>query len=617
MPPEAHRRGGGYLTHPWVLAALWALAVATAALLIRRYWIPLDDGTLAQSAERVLAGQLPHRDFADPYSGLNALLGAAAFKLFGVRLISLRIPLVAAFAVWLPGVWLLARRTASSAGALWVSVLAVTGSMLAYPAAMPTWFALFAVTWGVWFLLRGLEGTGGRRWLFAAGLMAGVALLFKVVGLYFLAASLLSVAWRRSDGTRVGAAVLVAGVGAFLVVLARLLMPVATPSVVYTFFLPTAALAVPLVRRGLTRPPDPSTGSGTMVADGTALLMGVALPVAIFLLPYAASGSVGAWMDGVFFAPGRRFQSASSPPGSVWTLVPGAVAVGLAVAAARIPPRVERWAALFLAAGLAVGLALDDALEGGVMGVLWYGARGWLPALALVSAAILVSRSDAASDPHASSGPAESDAHSEGAGRNLALFALLTTASLWALVQFPYAAPAYFFYVAPLAVLATAAAAREGVLRPGPVLTLAAVVYLFLAAGYVTGVAASGTAPLALERGGLRVSPADANLYADLTDEVARHLDGGGLWAGPDAPEVYFLAGIPNPTRTLYEFLDSEPLTPDGLDGLVREHDVRVAVLNTRPLFSPVLDGRLLDFLVTRFPERRSVGPFVVRWRTP
>ena len=97
----------------WWTIASWAAAVTVVAALIGRYWIPLDDGTLAQSAERVLSGELPHRDFHDPYTGLNAVVGALAFRLFGVNLLSLRIPLVVGFALWLPAVWLLARRFGS------------------------------------------------------------------------------------------------------------------------------------------------------------------------------------------------------------------------------------------------------------------------------------------------------------------------------------------------------------------------------------------------------------------------------------------------------------------------------------------------------------------------
>ena len=91
----------------------------------------------------------------------------------------------------------------------------------------------------------------------------------------------------------------------------------------------------------------------------------------------------------------------------------------------------------------------------------------------------------------------------------------------------------------------------------------------------------------------------------------------GGLWAGPDAPEVYFLAGVPNPTPTLYEFLDPDPRSPDDLATLFRVHDVRVVVLNARPLFSPSMDSASVARIVTLFPDSTTVGPFVVRWRLP
>ena len=69
---------------------------------------------------------------------------------------------------------------------------------------------------------------------------------------------------------------------------------------------------------------------------------------------------------------------------------------------------------------------------------------------------------------------------------------LLAAAALWSLVQFPYSAPAYFFYAAPLGVLATAAVVGRGWLRGGPMLGLVAGTYLFLGGGYVFGVAAVG-----------------------------------------------------------------------------------------------------------------------------
>ena len=53
--------------------------------------MPFDDGALAQSAERLLQGQLPHRDFDEIYTGGLTFLNAGAFRLFGISLWSLRL----------------------------------------------------------------------------------------------------------------------------------------------------------------------------------------------------------------------------------------------------------------------------------------------------------------------------------------------------------------------------------------------------------------------------------------------------------------------------------------------------------------------------------------------
>src|SRR5947209_11714694 len=75
----------------WIVVVflLVGSAVYTAHFLPRS-WAPEDEGTLAQPALRVLEGQLPHRDFDDVYTGGEAFLNAAAFRIFGIRLISMR-----------------------------------------------------------------------------------------------------------------------------------------------------------------------------------------------------------------------------------------------------------------------------------------------------------------------------------------------------------------------------------------------------------------------------------------------------------------------------------------------------------------------------------------------
>jgi hypothetical protein len=619
------------LRRPVVLALLWAGAVAVVALAAGRFWIPLDAGTLAQSAERVLHGQLPQRDFGDPYSGLNAMVGALAFEVFGVRLSALRIPLVVGFAAWLPGLWLVARRFVEPAAAAGAVVLAAILSVPAYPEAMPTWFSLFAVTWGLWCLLRFLEG-GPRGWLAAAGAMAGVAVLFKVVGLYFVAAALLAVAAHRAHGSRPYRAVAVAGVLAFLALLGHLVLPGAGASGVWHFFVPALALGWVVAWRGWKgwrgRAGDATQdGAGVrpLLADGVALALGLAIPVVVFLVPYALGGGLGAWFRGVLLLPERRLQGAASPPGPFWTVVPGVVAVAVTASTIRLRGAPARRTALALAALLALGLALDDALQGGVMSVLWYALRGWIPALVVWGALVCGSGSEALGATASSTSPeaipsgripdGASAAAAARHGSAAAVLAVLAAAGLWALVEFPYDAPAYFFYVAPLGVLATLAVVGVYRRRAGPVLALLAATAAFLGAGYGAGVALSSPTLLDLPRGGIRVSTADARVYETLARTVREHADGGGLWAGPDAPEVYYLTGLSNPTPTLYEFLDAAPPRVAGLDTLFAAHDVRVVVLNRKPLFSAPATADVVTWLYREFPGGRDVGPFSVRWK--
>ena len=61
--------------------------------------------------------------------------------------------------------------------------------------------------------------------------------------------------------------------------------------------------------------------------------------------------------------------------------------------------------------------------------------------------------------------------------------------------------------------------------------------------------------PLTLARGGLVVGARDAARYDSLVGLLQAHASGGYVYAAPDCPEVAFLAGLKNPTRTIWEFL--------------------------------------------------------------
>jgi hypothetical protein len=85
-----------------VCLVLWLGTGAYLLPFVDRGWIAHDDGMLGQTAERVLAGEIPHRDFDDPYTGGLAYLHAVALKIFGVRLLSLRWLLLGVTLAWVP-----------------------------------------------------------------------------------------------------------------------------------------------------------------------------------------------------------------------------------------------------------------------------------------------------------------------------------------------------------------------------------------------------------------------------------------------------------------------------------------------------------------------------------
>ncbi len=628
--PGMPSRSSRVAAHPLTLALSWTVAVAALAWVAGRFWIPLDDGTLAQSAERVLGGELPHRDFGDPYTGLNAVLGAAAFRLLGVELPSLRVPLVAGYALWLPAVWLVARRLARPVPALVATALAAVASVGTYPAAMPGWFGLFLATWGLWCLLRFLDSEN-RGWLVGVGLAAGVSILFKVTGLYFLAAVLLTLAWHRAgsagrrpeggvragpdEGAREGfstwripvyPAAVATGVLAFWLLLGRLLVGRAGLAGLVHFLLPGVVLGAALVARswraaGRAHHPSAEGPLGAplqaLLADGVVLLSALAFPVLLFLLPYAESGSVGLWVEGVFLLPSTRFASAASGAGSPGTVVPGLVGVAVLALSGRVRGVDRPRLAAALAIALLAAVTLDDVLDGAVLASFWYGVRSWTPWLMAWGAHVALRRAEA-----------------DGADAS-ALFAVVAVAGLWALVQFPYASPAYVFYLLPLTVLATLAVTGRTAVGHGPVTAVPAALLLVLAGAYVGGVAASGEARLPGERGGLLVSAEDARVYGDLVTGVERRAEPGDtLWAGPDAPEIYFLTGRPNPGPVLYEFLGAPGRPETTRAG--PPPGTRVAVLHTRPLFSPAPSAALRADLEARgFRRVETVGPFELHVR--
>jgi hypothetical protein len=121
--------------------------------------------------------------------------------------------------------------------------------------------------------------------------------------------------------------------------------------------------------------------------------------------------------------------------------------------------------------------------------------------------------------------------------------------------------------------------------------------------------------PLTLERGGVVVPTVEARTYEELIPLLTTHARGGYTWAAPDAPEVYFLSGLRNPTRSLYEFFENPVGYQERTLALLDAHGITAVVVNQHPFFSAGITVGMYRAITSRYPHSRIVGPFDVRWR--
>jgi Dolichyl-phosphate-mannose-protein mannosyltransferase len=167
-----------------------ALALAIVALvfalplrgLLRSPGPPMEEGFMLVFPEQVLKGAIPNRDFLHLYGPGSLWALAGVFKVFGVSLLSERwFGLVQQLAIVF-GVYALARR--------WGRILAVAAAVTSGLIIIP--FGLTALAWvgGVGLAVCGLaagvearanrDDRGARRWALVAGLLLGLAVLFRL-----------------------------------------------------------------------------------------------------------------------------------------------------------------------------------------------------------------------------------------------------------------------------------------------------------------------------------------------------------------------------------------------------------------------------------------------------
>jgi len=607
--------------HWFALLIVWAISIGYMATHLKRGWVPSDEGYLGQTAERVLHGELPHRDFDETYTGGMTFLHAFAFRELGTNLGSLRIILFAFFVAWVPAVFYVASRFASACAAGGVTLLALAWSVPNYPAAVPSWYNLFFATFGAAALLRYLE-VHSRRWVFLAGVCAGISILAKITGLYFFAGVLLFFVFceqglsrecsqKSSDRARFYTTTIVSCLILFLILLFRLIHKLPELSFLTYFFVPSVALVIFLVARECAGIPSSDHQRFSNLLDPCLpFVIGTAIPPTAFFLLFAHFRAVHALLYGVFTLPMKRFVFAVMPPHNpilMAEMIPFFVPVLLASECGRLGRML--WGGIlttFLV--LVLVFSRDSTL---LYGLGWRSLTTAIPALILAGVLILgVSRS----------------------GQRMTLLRkqeimlLLCVTALTSIVQFPWADPIYNFYVAPLEIL-TAVALCSSMNRP-PKLTywaLGAFYFLFVifrvSPGFIPNMGVYFAPDMQVERltiaraGGLRVTRVSAASYEELVSVVQSHAIGRFIYATSDCPEVYFLSGLENPTRTFTDEFDEPSGRTERILQTLAEKNVSVVAINHMPGWSPMPEPILMRALKQRYPHSARIGRFEVRWK--
>ena len=604
-----------------VFLLVWIVSAAYVFPFRLRGWIPPDDGVLAHSAERVLNGDIPHRDFPEIYTGGLSYWNALALRLFGIRLSSLRLMLFLSFLAFVPAVFAIASRFGSPVLSGLITLLAVAWSVPNHFSAIPSWYNLFLAAWGVLALMRHVE-TGQSRWLWLAGLLAGISCLFKVIGAHFIAASLLFLVYRERDLSASAGLIagkrrfsgylffLTAGLALFLAALLLTVRSHLREMEFVHFVAPAAMVCGFLIWRE-------ATGDAGSFARRIPVLMrlvlpfaaGALVPILLFLIPFARGGALGDLWRGVVEGTGTHLQFIQEwlpPLSALWAALPYTVILG----AGSLRP--IRFAGLFLAL---LGVILAGALwlsgdAPNVYRAAWYSIRS-LGVSAVFAACLRLTQS------------LRHDFWSPETRQKI--FLLAAVVAVAGLVQFPFAAPLYFCYVAPLIALLIFALVGSEPKPPWPVhaaMFVFALLFavLWLNTGYVYALGRrferyNPSLVLDLPRaGGIRVPAEDAAVYGPLIRLVQEKSGGRPIFAGPDCLQVHFLSGLPDTVS----YGPGSPRIPmqrvSEIYRSLEKKGSRVVVMNFKSAianFRPPVIARFEKL----FPHSRVIGHFVVRWK--
>jgi hypothetical protein len=163
------------LSAPMIFTAAFLVIFSSMNRALNLY----DEGVIVTGATRVLAGEVLHRDFYANYGPAQFYILAALFKLFGPTILIARLWGVLVKASTVVIIYMLGKRVMPSAWALFSCICSMVWLALVDNTVWPAWPAFLASVSSVYTLVAMFEKDSSVKSLMAAGVLAGVATLFR------------------------------------------------------------------------------------------------------------------------------------------------------------------------------------------------------------------------------------------------------------------------------------------------------------------------------------------------------------------------------------------------------------------------------------------------------
>jgi len=569
------RSGHGWTewrSSPWdtrLVAALVIVVLVSILLMVvyhNRFWAPADEGTYAHVAERILRGQVLHRDVQDAHAGNIDFVNAAAFRLFGLRMVSLRYPL-ALLTVIQAGLIAFVIKPGGVATALIGGLVITSLSFVQYLNPTANWYCLFlavaTIAWLAW-------NPTGLRWPhIVTGFLVGTTFLFRQLSGVFLASGVLVYLLLQSPRPGAGSGRWLARAVLAVIAIGNAWYILRTTDPVGWLLFGVWPVALVLWACARTRRSDREVLA--LLGD---LLLGGLISAAPLLAYYVAHGAVGDWWR-------DSFGTAMSFPTLGFMKRPGYLMLGILAWRGFHSGDLAR----IINAGLYTCLLLIAAL----LGVLLFRA--------------LVRRSRWSVHP------------------------LPVIATFYALVSLHYQLPIYLFYTVGLssaAVLFLGVESKPGTRRITLAVfaAIAGVALYYQAAmpmnrylqGTVAGEGRFPVTPLPSPVAGIYVDAADARLYQSLIQLIDRETQPDDtIFVLPTNAELYFLGRRANPFRFYNTALGIRSTAElDSVLQVIRCHPPRLVFYDSTDKYNTPASVRIAGTLARQYQKLAAVPPFEV-----